>query len=157
MPGQIAYKETRRIVLQGVDGVVFVADSGPERVQSNLESMMDLEGNLRHHGLEPGRIPLVIQFNKRDLKSARSVQSLNSDLNPLGVPIVEAVAAQGRGVTEALEAITDIVSARIRDSLSGRRSGLTLTALDAREAPDDESLVNRYIKEIDQVRPQEEA
>jgi signal recognition particle receptor subunit beta len=157
VPGQVFYKETRRIVLQGVDGVVFVADSDPERTQANIDALMDLEDNLRHQGLELARIPLVIQFNKRDLPDVRSVQAMNTDLNPMGVPIIEAVATDNTGVMETLEAVTGIVSVRIRDGLAGRRTGVTLAAVDTREQQDDSMLVENVVAEIDRVRPMEEA
>ena len=157
VPGQVFYKETRRIVLQGVDGVVFVADSSPERAQANVDCLMDLEDNLRHYKLELERTPLVIQFNKRDLSEVRPVQSMNADLNPLGVPIIEAIATDGVGVMETLEAVTGIVSARIRDGLAGRRTGVSLAAIDAREQQDDEQVVASYMSKIEKVRPMEEA
>ena len=157
VPGQVFYKETRRIVLQGVDGVVFVADSSPERAQANIDCLMDLEDNLRHYKLELSRTPLVIQFNKRDLPEVLAVQSMNADLNPLGVPIIEAIATDGVGVMETLEAVTGIVSARIRDGLAGRRTGVSLAAIDAREQQDDEQVVQSYMAEIEKVRPMEEA
>ncbi len=157
VPGQVFYKETRRIVLQGADAVVFVADSSPDRAQANIDSLIDLEENLRSHGLDLSSIPLVIQFNKRDVAGARSVQAMNTDLNPFGVPIVESVAYTGDGVVETLEAVTDIAASRIRDNLAGRRTAVALTAIDSRDAEEDEAVIRRHLKEIEEVRPQEEA
>lgn len=157
VPGQVFYKETRRIVLQGVDGIVFVADSDPERAQANIDSLQDLENNLRHFNMELSTLPLVIQFNKRDLHEVRSVQALNADLNPMGVPIIEAVATERVGVMESLEAVTGLVTARIRDGLAGRRTGVSLAAIDTREQEDDEVMVRNTIAEIERVRPMEEA
>ena len=90
VPGQIYYNATRKLVLQGVDGVIFVADSNPDKMAENLESLANLRENLEGNGLMLDEIPLVLQYNKRDLPGAASIAALDDALNPLGVPTVEA-------------------------------------------------------------------
>lgn len=156
VPGQVFYQQTRRVVLRGADAVVFVADSAPDRAQANIDSLIDLEENLRAHGLDLASIPLVVQLNKRDHPQARSIEALTTDLNPFGVPVLEAVALTGEGVMETLEAVIGIASARIRDNLAGRKTAVALTAIDQREPEDDELVIRRHLKEIQLVRPEEE-
>jgi len=156
VPGQVFYQQTRRVVLRGADAVVFVADSAPDRAQANIDSLIDLEENLRAHGLDLASIPLVVQLNKRDHPQARSIEALTTDLNPFGVPVVESVAVHGEGVMETLEAVIGIASARIRDNLAGRKTAVALTAIDQREPEDDEIVIRRHLKEIQKVRPDEE-
>jgi hypothetical protein len=106
VPGQIARDETRKLVLRHVDGIVFVADSQEGREQANLESIRNLEENLMAQGDDPTRIPLVIQYNKRDLDNARPVEELREILNiPPGVTEIEASALYGGGVFETLKSI----------------------------------------------------
>ncbi len=105
VPGQVYYRLSRRAVLQGVDGLVFVADSHPAREQANRESLADLAEHLRTMGLAPAqieRIPRVFQWNKRDLPVTLPVERLHAALNPGGAPEFEAVAREGKGVTETL-------------------------------------------------------
>lgn len=109
VPGQVFYDATRKLVLNGADGVVFVADSQPTAVDSNEESMSNLETNLSELGIELRRFPLVVQYNKRDLPGALPVAELRRRLNPHGVPEVETVASRGEGVLEALKQITRLV------------------------------------------------
>ncbi len=156
VPGQVFYQQTRRVVLRGADAVVFVADSSPDRAQANIDSLIDLEENLRAHGLDLASIPLVIQLNKRDVPGARSVEACSTDLNPFGVPVVESVASRGEGVMETLDAVIGIASARIRDNLAGRKTAVALTAIDQREPEEDEVVIRRHLKEIQKVRPEEE-
>lgn len=116
VPGQVYYRLSRRAVLQGVDGIVFVADSHPAREQSNVESLRDLEEHLRSHGLGPEqvrRIPRVLQYNKRDLPAALPVARLSAALNPLGAPEFEAVASAGQGVSETLRTACKLMLARL--------------------------------------------
>ncbi len=105
VPGQVYYNSTRKLVLQGVDGVVFVADSQASMAQENIESMNNLAENLREYGRELDDLPLVIQYNKRDLPDAMSVEELEAMLNPRGVPSFEAVANTGQGVFPTLKAL----------------------------------------------------
>lgn len=156
VPGQVFYKETRKVVLQGADAVVFVADSGEDRADSNIDALIDLEENLRAHGLDLASIPLVIQLNKRDLPNARPVADLAADLNPFGVPMVEAVAFEGRGVMETLKAVTDLAAQRIRDNLAGRQTAVSLTAVDRAEAESDQKVIREHLEKIKRVRPYEE-
>lgn len=156
VPGQVFYKETRRVVLQGADAVVFVADSAAERADANIDALIDLEENLRAHGLDLASIPLVIQYNKRDAADVRSVADLETDLNPFGVPHVEAIAFEGRGVMETLRAITDLAANRIRDNLAGRETAVSLTAVERPEGESDQNIIRDHLERIKRVRPIEE-
>jgi hypothetical protein len=105
VPGQVHYRASRRLILRGVDGIVFVADSQPGRLDADAESMSDLAENLEDEGQALEKVPLVIQYNKRDLDDAVPVAELRELLNPRGVPEVEASAAKGVGVFETLRAV----------------------------------------------------
>ncbi len=109
VPGQVFYNETRKLVLKGADGIVFVADSQEQMVKANLESFRNLEENLKAHGMELGSMPHVIQFNKRDLPKVCSIEQLNSELNRFNAPFYESVATTGIGVQDTLKAITKLV------------------------------------------------
>jgi hypothetical protein len=116
VPGQVYYRLSRRAVLQGVDGLVFVADSHPARERANVESLEDLAGHLRSMALTAAqveRIPRVFQWNKRDVPAALSLADLRAALNPGGAPEFEAVACEGRGVSETLRTICKAVLARL--------------------------------------------
>ncbi len=106
VPGQVVYDASRKMILKGLDGVVFVADSQNERMEENLESLRNLERNLETQGHDIRSIPLVIQYNKRDLPNAASVRELRSHLNLYNSPEFEATAAEGKGVTESLKTIS---------------------------------------------------
>ncbi|QQR46963.1 GTP-binding protein [Myxococcus xanthus] len=114
VPGQVFYNATRKLVLQGADGVVFVADSQPEAMDANRESLANLEENLFEHGIRLDRFPLVMQWNKRDLDGVLPVEVLRKELNPRGVPELETSAANGRGVLDTLKAITRLVIKDLR-------------------------------------------
>ena len=114
VPGQVFYNATRKLVLQGADGVVFVADSQPEMMDANRESMANLEENLLEQGVRIERFPLVVQWNKRDLARALPVAELREALNPRGVPDFETEAVSGRGVMDSLKAITRLVIQDLR-------------------------------------------
>ena len=117
VPGQVFYDASRKLILRGVDGVVFVADSQEERYEANLESMDNLVGNLREQGLELERLPYVIQYNKRDLPNAMPVDELRAALNPQGKRHdFEASAASGKGVFETLKALAKLVLLDLRRS-----------------------------------------
>jgi signal recognition particle receptor subunit beta len=109
VPGQVYYNSTRQLVLKGADGVVFVADSQEHAVDANLESLQNLEDNLKRQGVRIREIPLVIQFNKRDLPNALSVPEMVAEVDKLGVPYFESVATTGIGVEETLKGITHLV------------------------------------------------
>lgn len=109
VPGQVFYAASRKLILKGVDGVVFVADSQIDRMEANIESLEDLKINLSEQGYDLEKIPFVIQYNKRDLPNVVPVEELNKVLNPNGVPYFEAVATQGTGVFETLKGIAKLV------------------------------------------------
>jgi len=109
VPGQVFYAASRKLILKGVDGVVFVADSQIDRMEANIESMEDLRINLSEQGYDLEKLPFVIQYNKRDLPNIVPVEELNKALNPNGVPFFEAVATQGIGVFETLKGIAKLV------------------------------------------------
>lgn len=115
VPGQVYYQATRKLVLQGVDGVVFVADSQRRQLAENIESLQDLHANLADLGLEPRSVPLVMQYNKRDLpeEEALPVAELERVLNFRDVPAFSAVAVNGTGVFETLRAIASRVLGRL--------------------------------------------
>lgn len=112
VPGQAYYALSRRVILDGVDGIVFVADSQKERTEANLNTMDDLEHNLSSYGLDAGRIPLVLQYNKRDLPGIMPVEQMSRDLNRHGWPAVESVALGGSGPTETLKEIARVMARR---------------------------------------------
>jgi signal recognition particle receptor subunit beta len=114
VPGQVFYNATRKLVLQGADGVVFVADSQPEMMDANRESLANLEENLLEQGVRLERFPLVFQWNKRDIPKALPVTELRAALNPRNVPDFETEALTGRGVLDALKAITRLVIQDLR-------------------------------------------
>ena len=105
VPGQVFYDASRKLILKGVDGVVFVADSQIERMEANVESLENLAVNLNEQGYTLDKIPYVVQYNKRDLPNAAPVEELRRLLNPRGVPDFEACAHEGKGVFETLKAV----------------------------------------------------
>ncbi len=109
VPGQIYYNATRKLVLQGVDGVIFVADSNPDKMAENLESLQNLRDNLAEMGLTVDDVPVVLQYNKRDLPNALSVPDLDAQLNPGKFPTYEACAREGKGVFATLKEISRLV------------------------------------------------
>jgi signal recognition particle receptor subunit beta len=115
VPGQVYYQTTRRLVLQGADGVVFVADSQSRQLDENIESMQDLHANLAEHGVDARAIPLVIQYNKRDLPGdlILPVPALDDALNFRSVPAFEADALHGAGVFETLRGVSELVLRRL--------------------------------------------
>lgn len=109
VPGQVFYDASRKLILKGVDGVVFVADSQQERLDANIESLENLRDNLEEHGFDLDKLPFVIQYNKRDLPGISSVEELSELLNPRKVPELEACAATGEGVFETLKVVAKLV------------------------------------------------
>ncbi len=109
VPGQVFYNASRRIILRGADGIVFVADSQKERKQDNIESMENLKENLATYGLKLQDVPYVLMYNKRDLPNIMPVEEMEKDLNEDGVPSFESVATQGIGVFEALKTLAKLV------------------------------------------------
>ncbi|HZU01010.1 MAG TPA: GTPase domain-containing protein [Ktedonobacteraceae bacterium] len=113
VPGQILYERTRMAVLNGADGIVFVADSQAEKFEENLQSISELEMNMRRLGKDMSRYPIVMQWNKRDMPSALPVGVLERYLNRRRVPSFEAVASSGKGVFATLRAISKNVMAQL--------------------------------------------
>lgn len=105
VPGQVFYDASRKLILKGVDGVVFVADSQVERMDANVESLENLRENLAEQGYDLDKIPYVVQYNKRDLPNAVAKEYLHEYLNPTNVPDFEAVATTGYGVFDTLKAV----------------------------------------------------
>jgi len=105
VPGQVFYDASRKLILRGVDGVVFVADSQEERMDANVEALENLQDNLKEHGYEFSKIPYVLQLNKRDLPNAMPCDTLRKELVKKGEPSFEAVAFQGVGVFETLKEV----------------------------------------------------
>jgi signal recognition particle receptor subunit beta len=114
VPGQVFYDASRKLILRGVDGVVFVADSQEERLDANLEALENLQENLKEHGYDFKKIPYVLQLNKRDLPSAMPVDDLKRELLRKAEPIIEAVAFQGKGVFETLKDVAKQVLVELK-------------------------------------------
>jgi signal recognition particle receptor subunit beta len=121
VPGQVYYNSTRRAVLTGVDGLVFVADSQRDKMEENIESLANLEENLNYYGKSAKTLPLVMQYNKRDLPDATPVAEMNQILNPDGYPYFESVATTGEGVLQTLTQITKMVLKHIEMGTSGKQ------------------------------------
>ena len=109
VPGQVFYDASRKLILKGVDGVIFVADSQEERMDANVEALDNLVTNLKSQGYDFNTIPYVLQFNKRDLPTALPVEEMRKILGRRNEPIVEACAAKGTGVFETLRAVAKVV------------------------------------------------
>jgi len=114
VPGQVFYDASRKLILKGVDGVVFVADSQMERMEANLESLENLRVNLAEQGYDLDRVPYVVQYNKRDLPSAVGVDELRRALNPKNVPEFAAVAPTGVGVFDTLKSVAKLVLTELK-------------------------------------------
>jgi hypothetical protein len=117
VPGQVFYEASRKLILRGVDGVVFVADSQLARLDANEESLEDLATNLGEYGYSLDTLPLLIQYNKRDLPAIASVEELRAGLNPKGAPDIEASARSGAGVMETLRGISKMVLKQVKGSI----------------------------------------
>ncbi len=114
VPGQVFYDASRKLILKGVDGVVFVADSQMLRAEANIESMDNLRTNLAEQGYNLDTLPYVIQYNKRDMPAVSPVGELRSMLNTGGVPDFEAVATTGEGVFETLKSVAKLVLTELK-------------------------------------------
>lgn len=134
VPGQRYYRSTRKLVLQGADGVVFVADSRPEMREENLEALADLEETLAEHGLSRASVPVVFQWNKRDMPGVLAVDELDRALNPAGAPSFEAVANRGEGVFPTLRCAAGLVLEQLRRQFGFEPAGTEASA-PARPAP----------------------
>lgn len=128
VPGQVFYNETRKLVLKGVDGIVFVVDSQRPMLPHNIESYQNLGENLRKMGVPPESIPTVVQFNKRDLPGVLSLEELQESLGLRDLPFVEAVASEGRGVVETFKLASKLT---FIDLMRRLRRPVSLTALRA--------------------------
>jgi len=122
VPGQVYYATTRKLVLQGADGVVFVADSQRRQIEENVESMQDLHANLADQGVDARNVPLVIQYNKQDLprELTMEVSELDDILNFRGVPFHAGDALRGTGVFETLRSISELVLRRLSGAAAPR-------------------------------------
>ncbi len=114
VPGQVFYDASRKLILKGVDGVVFVADSQEERMDANIESLYNLEENLKAQGYDLMKLPYVLQLNKRDLPNIIPVEDLAVELKRKEEPVVEAVASSGAGVFDTLKAVAKQVLTELR-------------------------------------------
>jgi signal recognition particle receptor subunit beta len=117
VPGQVYYNATRKLVLKGADAVVFVADSAPDKLQENIESLRNLEDNLNEHGLSLDTIPWVIQYNKRDVPDRMEVAELHQHLNLMDVPAFEAIALSGFGVYDTFKSVAGMLYRRLKERL----------------------------------------
>lgn len=119
VPGQVFYDASRKLILKGVDGVVFVADSQEERFDANIESLENLKVNLEEQGYELEKLPFVIQYNKCDLPNTTDLDELRELLNPWGVPEFQACATTGEGVFETLKAVAKLILLELKRGAGG--------------------------------------
>ena len=118
VPGQVYYRGTRKLVLKGVDGLVFVADSQTRRLHENIEAMKDLYEDLVELGFSPGELPIILQCNKRDLPEIMPVQSIKEQLGLNGIPTFESIALEGIGVLDGLKSIVNRVVIKARGNIN---------------------------------------
>ncbi|MBN9395550.1 MAG: GTPase domain-containing protein [Candidatus Melainabacteria bacterium] len=114
VPGQVEYNASRKLILNGVDGIIFVADSDVMRAKDNVESLQNMIENLAEYNYTLDSIPWVLQYNKRDLANAMSIERMEKDMNNRGVPSFEAVASEGLGVFATLKAISKLILNRLQ-------------------------------------------
>src|SRR6188472_389803 len=119
VPGQVFYDASRKLILKGVDGVVFVADSQIARMEANVESLENLRTNLAEQGYSLDKLPYVIQYNKRDMPGIAPVEELRALLNPTAVPEFEGVASTGVGVFDTLKAVAKLVLSHLKKGTGG--------------------------------------
>jgi hypothetical protein len=118
VPGQVYYRGTRKLVLKGVDGLVFVADSQIRRLHENVEAIQDLYEDLVELGYAPGELPIILQCNKRDLPEIMPVQSIKEQLGLNGIPTFESIALEGIGVLDSLKSIVSSVVTKARGNIN---------------------------------------
>jgi len=135
VPGQVYYNSTRKLVLQGADGVVFVADSKRGKMDENIESLGNLKENLKEHGLDISDIPIILQYNKRDLPDVYSIEELEEALNSWDAPHFEAVARDGQGVFPTLKRLAGMVLESLNDQHAPKRSSSIAIPRDASRQP----------------------
>jgi signal recognition particle receptor subunit beta len=128
VPGQVFYNETRKLVLKGADGIVFVADSQATMLGANVESFKNLEENLKAHGMNLSEMPHVLQFNKRDLPKLANIEELNSAINRFNAPFYESVATTGIGVQDTLKAITKLVLLHLTKKYDPKTAAASVSA-----------------------------
>jgi signal recognition particle receptor subunit beta len=151
VPGQVFYNATRKMVLKGVDGIVFVADSQKEKSSDNIDSLKNLEENLNEYGKSIKTIPFVFQFNKRDLTEISSPAELNKRLNEQGYPSIEAIATTGKGVMETLSSISRMVLRHLRDSYESQKILRYGESKDA--GGDQEEIINDRVTRAERETP----
>jgi signal recognition particle receptor subunit beta len=141
VPGQVFYNATRKLVLRGVDGIIFVADSQRAKADENVESLNNLKENLAEYGLELSKVPIVMQYNKRDLPDVMSIDELNKLLNEDGWPVFEAAAPKGVGVFDTLKLVIKLVLDRAKKAPVATDSKQSQRVEDA-QLPVDDSVVS---------------
>lgn len=114
VPGQVFYDASRKLILKGIDGIVFVADSQESRMEANIESLENLKDNLEEQGNDLAKLPYVLQYNKRDLPNVSSKEDLDEALNPTGIRTFDAVALTGEGVFDTLKAVAKEVLTELK-------------------------------------------
>lgn len=117
VPGQIYYSSSRKLILKGVDGIIFVADSQNERYEANLESFSDMLNNLRDYNISFKNLPYILQLNKRDLPNVTPIDELVRALRKKEEPVIESIALQGAGVIETLKKVSKMVMMNVRTKL----------------------------------------
>ncbi len=143
VPGQVFYNATRKLVLRGVDGIVFVADSQTAKMDENIESLANMYENLRENDIDPQAMPLVYQYNKRDLPGIATIEELEKTLNPEGRPYAEASAVKGLGVFDTMKRITKLVLEDTKRRTSGQQPATTKSGQPAgATAPLDDMLMS---------------
>jgi len=125
VPGQVFYDASRRLILKGVDGVIFVADSQESRFEANVEAIQNLKDNMKTYGYDLMTVPYVLQLNKRDLPTAVETERLVNALRVKNEPVFEAVATTGAGVFETLKAMARMVLLNLRQRSAGVKTGAT--------------------------------
>ena len=120
VPGQVFYNASRKAILRDVDGIVFVADSQMERMEANIESFENMQENMKEQLLDIQKIPLVVQYNKRDLPNAAPLEELREEINVFGAPEFEAVAVKGPGVFDTLKEVAKQVLQELKKGTAGR-------------------------------------
>jgi len=155
VPGQVFYNATRKLVLRGVDGIVFVADSQTAKMDENIESLSNMFENLRENGIEVTDIPIVLQYNKRDLPEVASIEELQKLLNPSGWPYTEASAVSGIGVFDTLKRITKLVLEQTKQRTAVTPDGVPemsgATAHQAAATPPRESTRTGEVRGVEKV------
>lgn len=144
VPGQVYYNATRKLVLRGVDGIVFVGDSQVDKMDENIESLLNLEDNLVEYGYSIEDIPVVLQYNKRDLPNVLSVEQLNAQLNKRGWPTYEASATVGNGVFDTLKLIIKLVLDKAKNTGTTRMKSVASANFERPRDSQKLTVINTY-------------